>query len=693
MTGRLTTGNIFLLILLMTGISCPPSLYAVENHKDSLLNLVEKIKEPDKQCEIYVHLADLCNGNEESLPFWERALQLAFVTNNESVVELALDYLIFNNIWYGNKAEAERFSKIADEKLPEDRGALFRAYMRSFQIWKRLDTGDINETLHESLKKLRGHQGNLTPEEEIEWEFLTALSIDYGVMVSGAYQELNEAIPYLRRAVELLSAYPLEQRYPFELLCYRKLANIYTALDNSAEAVLIIEKIIELHKREQAGQKFCFGFDRIYYNDDSFYYEEYVRLLSLPELSAEQLENYFEEFMRLHKRLQYKDQSYWQVLTRYYTSRQKLKTALSCNDSVIKCVHQNSRSADCLFPYLNRSDLYKQLGDYKNALYWLAKSDSVREQLHSEEIRQSMNEMRTRFNMDKLVLEKLKSDDQTKMIALIAVLIISLCVIAWGLHQRLMVRRLQAVKDKLLKSNEEVMKQSLRAEESEKMKTAFIDSMCHEIRTPLNAINGFTDLYFSEGVDESTRGEFQMQIQENTYRLTGLLDTMLELSKLVSSDEALPAEPTDVYAICAQQVEALKERNIKKGVECTFRGVPSLCTFYSNSFYFSKVVSHLLDNAIKFTQKGEIILSCLPNVEKRVMEISVTDTGIGISPDKQEWVFERFTKVDAFVPGTGLGLYLCRLIINKLGGTIKIDSTYTSGCRIVIELPCQSSVH
>lgn len=691
MTSRLAAGC--LTLLFMAGILCSLPVHAIDHSQDSLLSLLRQTNNPYKQCEIYVHLADLCNGEEKSLPYWEKALKRALVTHNEDIVELAFDYLIFNNYWYGNAEKAEYFVQMAEKDLPEKRGALFFAYMRTYQTWLKLEKDDINEILHESLDKLRTRSTKLTKEEQIEWEFLTALSIDYGVVANGAYQELNEAVPYVERAIDLLSTYPLEQRYPFELLCYRKLANLYMTLGNTMKAADTIEKIIDLHKREKEGQKDCFGFERIYYNDDSFYYEEYVRLLCLPNLSSEQLEAYFSEFIRLQKRLNYKDRSYWETLCNYYIYKKDFNKALLYSDSVIMEVHKNSRPMDWVVPYKERYKLYTELGDYKNAFYWQSKCDSIRERTRSEEIRQSMNEIRTRFNLDKLTLEKLESDGNTKLILLIAILVISLCIIAWGINQRLMVRRLRAVQDKLLKSNEEVTKQSLRAEESEKMKTAFIDSMCHEIRTPLNAINGFTGLCFSEGVDEGMRAEFQKQIQENTYRLTGLLDTILELSKLVSSDDILSTEETDIYGICMQQMEVLKLRNTKKEVELIFQGTPCPCTFYSNAIYFSKVISNLLDNAIKFTEKGKVLLSCTPNMEKRCMEIRVEDTGIGISPDKQEWVFERFTKVDAFVPGTGLGLYLCRLIINKLGGNIKIDSSYKSGCRIVIELPCRSLLH
>ena len=97
----------------------------------------------------------------------------------------------------------------------------------------------------------------------------------------------------------------------------------------------------------------------------------------------------------------------------------------------------------------------------------------------------------------------------------------------------------------------------------------------------------------------------------------------------------------------------------------------------TNYWYLSKVIEHLLDNAVKFTQAGNITLKCQPDSVRNLLIISVTDTGIGIAPDKQEWIFERFTKVDSFKPGVGVGLYLCRVIVNRLGGKIYIDREYT----------------
>ena len=108
---------------------------------------------------------------------------------------------------------------------------------------------------------------------------------------------------------------------------------------------------------------------------------------------------------------------------------------------------------------------------------------------------------------------------------------------------------------------------------------------------------------------------------------------------------------------------------------------------YSDPNHFGIIITHLLNNANKFTDQGSITLSYQPEEEGKIMCISVTDTGCGIPADKSEWIFERFTKNDDFIPGSGLGLYLCRLITQRLNGSLKLDTSYTGGARFVLRLP------
>ena len=250
-----------------------------------------------------------------------------------------------------------------------------------------------------------------------------------------------------------------------------------------------------------------------------------------------------------------------------------------------------------------------------------------------------------------------------------------------------MVKRLKKMHRKLMIANEEVKKQSEKATESEKMKTAFLNSICHEIRTPLNSIAGFSELITDESLDAVTREEFKDLILNNSTTLLSIVNNILELSELVSSYEPLPVEPTDIYGLCVEEMEILKEKILNSDILCITEADKKEIIIPTNAFYLSRVIGNLLSNAAKFTEKGTITLTCQIDEDQEVVVISVTDTGIGIPTDKQEWVFERFTKVDDFKPGTGLGLYICRIIIQRLGGNISIDTCYTKGCKVLVCRP------
>ena len=219
------------------------------------------------------------------------------------------------------------------------------------------------------------------------------------------------------------------------------------------------------------------------------------------------------------------------------------------------------------------------------------------------------------------------------------------------------------------------------------MKTAFLNSICHEIRTPLNSIAGFSELIFDESLDTATRQEFRQLIQSNSVALASLMDNMLELSQLVSSEQPLPVEFTDIYRLCVEEMAKLKETLHNPNIECIITGDKDEATASTNAFYLSRFFVNLICNSAIFTERETFPFTSKIYKQKTQLVISVTDTGIGIPADRQEWVFERFTKVDDFKPGTGLGLYICRIIIQRLGGQIRIDTGYTSGCKMVVTLP------
>ena len=188
--------------------------------------------------------------------------------------------------------------------------------------------------------------------------------------------------------------------------------------------------------------------------------------------------------------------------------------------------------------------------------------------------------------------------------------------------------------------------------------------------------------------DSNTRREFREQIWASTTALTTLLENMLELSRLVRSEEPLPLAETDLGLLCAERLQIQRELSQNPSVEYILKGGGrGTCVIPTNETYMTRVIDNLLQNAAKFTATGSITVCCEKDDRERRFHILVADTGIGIAPDKQEWVFDRFTKVDSFKPGSGIGLYLCRLIVTRLGGAIRVCPDYRAGCCIEITLP------
>ena len=221
------------------------------------------------------------------------------------------------------------------------------------------------------------------------------------------------------------------------------------------------------------------------------------------------------------------------------------------------------------------------------------------------------------------------------------------------------------------------------------MKNAFIKNICHEVRTPLNAINGFAELITNEDLDNEEKQEFSKIINTNCTLITSMMNDILIIARLDSSSEELPLEPAHIGQLCRHELDQLMLLQKKEGITYKLEGDENQDLIYTNPTYFNQIISHLLDNANKFTEQGEITLAYHPDKENNLMRITVTDSGCGIPAEKAEWVFDRFTKNDDFSQGTGLGLYLCRIIAGRLNGNIFVDTTYTTGARFILTLPIQ----
>ena len=657
------------------------------SHADSLLRLLSKTHDAVGRERIYVQLADLSGDSLElAAPYWDAALAEARKSGDLYGCKDALDFLV-RKFAGRDSQRAEKYIALADSILPGPRHALFRSSLYAYYIWKLMNDNNAVETVKHELDRLKTKIHNeLSPEERIEWEFLTGLSLDFSSLATEAYDNIGKAIPYVEQALKKLEAYPLEERLHMERICRDELSELYM-LSKDKRAEKQIQQCIDLHRAWLAMDD---RFERPYRDTTGYTMRAYSKMLYLRELiSKEKATQYYGKCMEL-ARARGDLAEIYSTSARYYQYMEEYERAVAYIDSAVTVYKRNGTKADFASIYAVQSWLYEHLGDYKNALEALRESNTIRHNDRVEEAQNSLAEMQTLFEVGQLELEKSRLANRMKFIALLAGgVLLLLLLVGWSVYQYVMVRRLKQIRRQLTDANQEITRQSRRAMESEKMKTAFINSMCHEIRTPLNAINGFSELLLDDTLDAHTRREFREQIWTNTTALTTLLENMLELSSLVCSEAPLPQTDTDIGLLCAERLEYQKRQSNNPQVEYIFKGGgEGPCIIPTNVFYMTRVIDNLLQNAAKFTAAGSVTLSCEKDDSQRRLRIRVADTGIGIDPDKREWVFERFAKVDPFKPGSGIGLYLCRLIVTRLGGEIRVCPEYRAGCCIDIVLPC-----
>lgn len=244
----------------------------------------------------------------------------------------------------------------------------------------------------------------------------------------------------------------------------------------------------------------------------------------------------------------------------------------------------------------------------------------------------------------------------------------------------------------------EVIVAKERAERSDRLKSAFLANMSHEIRTPMNAIIGFASLLTDPDLSQEERDRFSEIIQSRSGDLMHLINDLLEISRIESGNTTVVEEEVQINDVIAELELVFREklqRSKKQSIALTSqKSLPdSLSTFTSDLFILKQVLSNLIENAIKFTEKGSIRFGYL-QPEKEKITFFVADSGIGISKENQSVIFGTFRQADISQPhkygGTGLGLSICKGSLALVGGNIWVESEPGEGSTFFFTLPFHS---
>lgn len=368
----------------------------------------------------------------------------------------------------------------------------------------------------------------------------------------------------------------------------------------------------------------------------------------------------------------------YRALAADYHNKEKADEALALYNQLLEVVSNNKRSLEYRWICAEKIYLYKLLGRFDEACQIYKELYSVTDTLASKSYIRQINALKATYQVDEIELEN--KAQQNKMV--VVLIFIGLGLLTFISMLAIWLRRQKKV---VVMSTETLEQLRYNAENATRAKSIFLSNMSHEIRTPLNALSGFSALLTEEGLDDSTRRQCTDIIQQNSELLLKLINDVIDLSSLEFGKMQFSIAEHDAVATCRNVTDTVGK---VKQTQAELLFETSLEELYieTDDSRLQQVLINLLINATKFTPDGSITLKLEKQSEEMAL-FSVTDTGCGIPKEKQASIFRRFEKLDENAQGSGLGLSICQLIIEHIGGKIWIDPDYTGGSRFVFTHP------
>lgn len=506
---------------------------------------------------------------------------------------------------------------------------------------------------------------------ELEHYLAQAEKDDYKPAIAEAYKQMAHiyraklfsapAAEYYQKAIDYIEANDLE-RFQLSYL-YTSLANVYLGVEQYEKAREAIEKGIR-----------------------SIPLPEYIWPLRLLQFQYYVRTDSLDKARTLYREIEQGNNGKLkpdQLLSAQLLLQSKLKNytkVLNLTDELLR-IYESQKYPQTAYNnlYSKRAWAYFNLGNYERACREQMLFDSLYMEKSAKENESSLSEFATLLDVNRLDRENAElqqraqeerlSRNRSIIIGLVLVLALATAFIAV-----------------LTRMNRRLARAKRAAEDASRMKGIFIRNITHEINTPLNAIIGFSELAATAPADDPERGAYLDIVQENSGYLQKLVDDVLYISDIESTQTPPALAQTDIGRCCRECIAKIQSACPEGGPEITLRGEEGIpATVCTSRLLVSKVIQELLLNATRFAPGSPVVLAW--EIAGRTLTLTVTDTGPGVPEAEAERIFERFVKLDLFSQGLGLGLSVCRLIAQTLGGTIRLDSSYRKGARFVFTVP------
>lgn len=531
---------------------------------------------------------------------------------------------------------------------------------------------------------LRGDISLATNRAQLMYEEAKATDYQFGMVVANqaigdAYNTIanmgDKALESYQDALTELSN--ISGQHPYRAQLLLKMSNVLQRKGRLEEAEKILEELEKILYQEPD-----------YPTDFFFCIEKTNFAISHGRLSQDYLDEaniwlhkmdsiyqlHPEKFYRFH--LDYTTAAYYRAMGNW--DKQYWKQALDIYSKLQAEYSGNKRSTYYRWTSLEKIYLCKIQGMAMEACRIYQELYPPIDTLASQSYIRQINTIKAKYQVDKA--ETASNNEYNKIIT--SILVGTMALVTLFVLLAILLKR---QREKVKLSTQKLATSRINAENAMRAKSVFLSNMSHEIRTPLNALSGFSSLLTEEGLDDETRRQCNEVIQQNSELLLKLINDVIDLSSLEFGKLQFCIAQHDAVSICRNVIDTVNKVK-QTQAELTFTTELEEMPIETDDSRLQQVLINLLINATKFTPQGSIVLKLEKETDDTVL-FTVTDTGCGIPKDRQTNIFQRFEKLNENVQGSGLGLSICQLIIEHIGGQIWIDSEYTEGSRFCFTHP------
>ena len=531
---------------------------------------------------------------------------------------------------------------------------------------------------------LRGDISLATNRAQLMYEEAKATDYQFGMVVANqaigdAYNTIanmgDKALESYQDALTELSN--ISGQHPYRAQLLLKMSNVLQRKGRLEEAEKILEELEKILYQEPD-----------YPTDFFFCIEKTNFAISHGHLSQDYLDEaniwlhkmdsiyqlHPEKFYRFH--LDYTTAAYYRAMGNW--DKQYWKQALDIYSKLQAEYSGNKRSTYYRWTSLEKIYLCKIQGMAMEACRIYQELYPPIDTLASQSYIRQINTIKAKYQVDKA--ETASNNEYNKIIT--SILVGTMALVTLFVLLAILLKR---QREKVKLSTQKLATSRINAENAMRAKSVFLSNMSHEIRTPLNALSGFSSLLTEEGLDDETRRQCNEVIQQNSELLLKLINDVIDLSSLEFGKLQFCIAQHDAVSICKNVIDTVNKVK-QTQAELTFTTELEEMPIETDDSRLQQVLINLLINATQFTPQGSIVLKLEKETDDTVL-FTVTDTGCGIPKDRQTNIFQRFEKLNENVQGSGLGLSICQLIIEHIGGQIWIDSEYTEGSRFCFTHP------